>query len=130
MSGKMSDKMSKHGRLYPSEDEIQIAIIEWLILHKLDRFVIHIPNEGKRSLSYGSKLKKMGMRKGVSDLFIAISCRDYHGAWIELKSKNGRPTPSQSQFLSDMGSQGYYTNVCYGLDDAINSIKWYLKIKS
>ncbi len=121
--------MPKAIDISPTEDQIQIALLEWLELIKLSQHFIHIPNEGKRSWNYGKKLKRMGMRKGASDLFIATPRHNYHGAWIELKSKKGKLTEHQSKFLEDMEAQGYYCTVCYGLDSAVDAIKWYFGIK-
>lgn len=109
-----------------SESSIQKAVIEW-VSHKrlLRNFVIHIPNEGKRTKSYGKSLKDMGMRPGVADLFIAMPKHGYHGAWIELKSKNGRLTVTQRNFLVDMMSKNYFATYCLSIEDAIETIEWY-----
>lgn len=113
----------------PSEDSIQIALMEWIALHpSISPYIIHIPNEGKRSISFGRKLKKMGMRSGVYDLFIAMPKHGYNGMWLELKSKKGKLTKNQIEFCKDMGKQNYFPYVVYSLDDAINIIKYYCGI--
>lgn len=110
----------------PSESSIQKAVIEWVRLHSFLRDkVIHIPNEGKRTGRYGKSLKDMGMRAGVSDLFIALPRHGYGGAWIELKSKHGILSEDQKKFLNDMAIQCYFTAVCYSLDETIKIIDGY-----
>lgn len=109
-----------------SELEIHRAVMQWVRLHKtISPYIIHIPNEGKRTASYGMLLKELGMRAGVSDLFIAIPRHQYNGAWIELKTAKGRLSIKQLAFLNDMRAQGYHTVICRSVDDAIETIKWY-----
>lgn len=109
-----------------SESSIQKAVMEWVSLYPLIRkFIIHIPNEGKRTKHYGKSLKNMGMRPGVSDLFVALQRHGYIGAWIELKSHDGILSLAQKQFLYDMESQNYFTMVCTSIESAIRTLKWY-----
>lgn len=109
-----------------SESSIQKTVMQWVNLNPLLRgFIIHIPNEGKRTSRYGKSLKDMGMRPGVSDLFIALPRHGYCGAWIELKSKKGILSDSQKAFLTDMSEQNYYINVCWTIEKAIETIRWY-----
>lgn len=109
-----------------TEFEIHKAVIDWLNLYPaIRKFVIHIPNEGRRSQNYGKRLQALGMRKGASDLFIALPKRGFHGAWIELKSHKGRLSPDQRKFLDDMAEQDYFTQVCWSLDEAMHTLSWY-----
>ena len=109
------------------EAAMQIALFEWISYQKdLRDHVLHIPNEGKRSWVYGKQLKMMGLRKGASDIFVALPRNGYHGAWIELKTEKGKPTKEQVQFLEDMKKVGYFTYVSYGLNDAMEIVKWYI----
>ena len=110
----------------PSENSIQKAVIQWVNLQpRIKKFIIHIPNEGKRTKQYGKSLKDMGMRPGVSDLFIAMPRHNYYGAWIELKSKNGKLNTKQKNFMIDMMSQNYLTETCNSIEETIEFIKWY-----
>lgn len=109
-----------------SEDAIQMTVMEWVRMRPaLARVVLHIPNEGKRSVTYGRKLRSMGMRSGVSDLFIAHAANGFHGAWIELKSARGVLSPMQKAFFEDMRKQGYFTACCYSIEEAIDTITKY-----
>lgn len=95
-------------------------------LKKYIKLILHFPNEGKRTTSYGKMLKSMGMRKGVVDLFIAIPRRGYGGAWIELKSADGVLSAEQKEFLDDMKEQNFYTHVTWSVKESIDIIEWYL----
>jgi len=114
------------------EEREQIALIEWAHLHDdIWPYLIHVRNEGKRSVAEGAKAKRMGLMKGVSDLFLARPRWELEnnlkaGLWIELKSKKGRLTPSQNKFLDLMESTGYMASVAYSWTDAANAILEYL----
>ncbi len=109
-----------------SEDSIQTTVFEWIKWHPLlKKIVIHIPNEGKRTPSYGRKLKLMGMRGGVWDVLIACARHGYIGAWVELKSRDGKLSKAQVEFGKDMQEQNYFCKVCYSVDEAIDNITWY-----
>lgn len=113
-----------------SEDLIHKTLMEWVHTHPqlktIAKFIMHFPNEGKRTNSFGKLMKSFGMRAGVSDLFIALPRGGYHGAWIELKSKKGRLSQAQVEFLEDMKSQDYFVSVCYSLDEAIMIVTNYV----
>jgi len=119
----------KNGEI--SEASIQASILEWAsidpIIKKYRRFIIHFPNEGKRTRWYGAHLNRLGMRRGVSDIFIAVPRHGFGGAWIELKSKNGKLTDDQIKFIDDMKSQNYYTEVCRSFEEAQAKILAYLQ---
>ena len=69
------------------EDSDQEAVIEYCEIRGIP--IVHIPNEGKRTVSYGAKLRRMGMKKGFPDLFIPKAAKGKHGLFIEGES-NGR----------------------------------------
>lgn len=111
----------------PSEMQLHIAAMDWVNLHpKEARFVHHFPLEGKRNPATGHYLKRMGMKKGVSDLFIMMPRHGYPGAFIEIKTSKGRLSDSQKQFQLDAASQGYFAATTYGLDETIRTLDWYM----
>lgn len=113
-----------------AEKSIHKAIMQWVSVHpKLKEykpFMLHIPNEGKRTLRHGRLMKSLGMRKGAVDLFIAVPRHGFGGAWIELKSANGVLRPEQKQFLDDMKANNFHTDVCWSIEEGIKTISWYL----
>lgn len=109
-----------------TEDSEQIAVIEYCKLHGI--VVVHVANESKRSVVYGAKLKKMGLRKGFPDMFIPTAKKGYHGLMVELKrDEKSKPTAEQLQWVEYLNKQGYYACVCYGAGQAIEKIKNYFK---
>ena len=123
-------------KLKATESGEQQALIEWADLqahkHKELKMLVHIPNEGKRSREYGAELKRMGLRAGFPDLFLAVpKLVDgvlYGGLFIEMKVKGNKCTENQKKWLRRLTEQGYKTEVCYGCNEAIKVIKEYLGI--
>jgi len=127
----------------PTEHQIQCAIVEWanivdspyvhstkdLIHKKIGDFLIKNANEGKRSWAQGKKMKKEGLKKGVSDLFLAIPASNSAGLWIEVKTIKGKISESQEEWLRLMNFAGYGTALIRSVDEGIKTIKNYLGIK-
>lgn len=115
-----------------SEYEEQRAVIAWADemarLGKMPelRLLLHIPNEGRRTFGQLQALKNIGLRKGVPDLFLPVARGVYHGLWIEMKAKNGKTTKEQEGWMEALRKQGYGATVCYGAENAIECLKWYL----
>lgn len=119
-------KLNKSGE--PNEESIQISVFDWLRLYPdIYDHVYHFANESKRSPRYGATLKKMGLKRGVSDIFIALPFRGFIGAWIEIKTKEGRATKEQLDFLEKMEKLGYFTALTKGLEETFSVISWYIE---
>ena len=81
-------------------------------------YLIRINNGGRRNASQRHFDWKMGEVSGASDYFLAIPCGEYHGLFLEMKSKTGRPEPHQLRFLRDVQRSGYMGIVAYGDTEA------------
>lgn len=94
--------------------------------------LIHIPNGGSRRNAFeGWRMKRAGVKAGVSDLFLPVPCGPYHGLWIELKSGESprpRPTLAQRRWLERMRMLGYRAELCVGAEDALNTLDGYLAL--
>lgn len=86
-----------------------------------------IPNGGVRHIRTALKLKEEGVLSGVSDLFLMIPKGDFHGMFIEMKAEKGKIQPSQQEFLDLANSLNYKGIVCYGFENAKESIQKYLQ---
>ncbi len=109
----------------PSEDEDQEAVINYCRLKSIP--VVHIPNESKRSVSYGAKLKRLGLSPGFPDLFIPRASNGSHGLFIELKTDKGTVSDEQVEWILRLRSEGYTAYVCRGFDAAKEAIDQYLQ---
>lgn len=110
-----------------SETDEQIAVIEYCDVYGIP--IYHIANEGKRTRYTGDLLRRLGMRKGVPDLCIPLPRGKYHGFYIEMKSKSGKVTKEQTQWLKLLKNNCYATAICYGADEAINKIAAYMRLE-
>lgn len=125
------------GRRVYEEDATCIALMRWaahkrlpewdtfLPGERLSDYMIHIPNGGRRNKREAGRLKKMGVKPGVSDYMIPIACGMYHGMWLEIKRKDGRVSPAQKDWMEKMARQRRYVAVAYSLQEAIDKIEHY-----
>ncbi len=58
-----------------SEDEVHEAVIGWLHAVLPHKEIVHIPNESRRTLWEAARMKRMGLRKGASDIFVILPRR-------------------------------------------------------
>jgi len=110
------------------ESVTQINLINWINYNypEISEDVYHFANERSCSIQQGRILKRMGVRAGVSDLFIAVPSNGFHGLWIELKEGIGRLSKAQKEFIDRMSFRGYKAVAVWGLDEAQEVIKSYL----
>lgn len=88
----------------------------------------HIPNGGKRSKSEAARFKAQGVKAGVPDIFLPCARGGYHGLYIELKrTKGGKLSAAQKEWIDALRGQGYKVIVCYGFDEAREVIISYLE---
>lgn len=111
-----------------TESNEQIAAMDWLRAQhpKIALHTLHIGNERKATYYAGYIMKRMGVLKGASDLFMAWPLGGFHGLFIEVKSATGRPTQEQKEFIQRMLDAGYMAKVCYGAEEVILTMKLYL----
>lgn len=110
----------------------QVKLFRWVQFisakHPPVALLFHIPNGGKRNSIEAAHLKQQGVRAGVPDLFLPVSSGKYHGLFIELKYGKNKPTPKQTEWLRNLSKQSYAVKVCYGWEDAAETICKYLNI--
>lgn len=130
------------GRL--SEHQEQCALIQWAHTMRVRwpeiEYLFAIPNGaklpyrktrgGRRYSKEAVHLLEEGLLPGVSDLFLPAARSYYHGAWIELKAGNNKPTVSQSKFIYAMREFGYAAVVMWGWVAASEFITHYMNLKS
>ncbi|HHL2712979.1 TPA: VRR-NUC domain-containing protein, partial [Yersinia enterocolitica] len=116
---------------HQAEMEEQATLIEWADKTVIDGicigdYLIHIPNEGKRGPKAARDAKRLGLRKGVPDLFLALPSGGYAGLWIEMKALNGKPTPDQNHWLNKMNEIGYLATIEFSCVEAMKTITEYI----
>lgn len=116
-------------RFYMTETQHHIGFMSWAKTQPiLSEYLIHIPNGGYRHPKEAIKLKKMGVKAGVSDLFLAYPNPHYHGLWIELKSEKGTLSPEQKHWLNLMEVVGYGVAVSYSIEDTYDILQNYFDL--
>lgn len=118
----------------PTEDEEQIAFVEWLELVGL-RFA-HIANSTyTKYMSVKMRNHRLGVRPGVPDMFVLIpphraTDKQGHLVWIEMKrTKGGVVSPEQREWiaaLNGLQSPHIEASVCKGWQAAKDTINAHL----
>lgn len=101
------------------EHQLQKECVRWFRLQypKYHWNLFSIPNGSKRNKITAIKLKAEGVLSGVSDLFLALPSKYYHGLFIEMKIKPNKPTPNQITFGDNITLSGYKWECVYTFDD-------------
>lgn len=112
------------------EQRSQINFINWVDFNLPDiaEDVHHFANERKCSVIEGRMLKRMGVRRGVLDIFVAIPRHGAIGLWIELKEGKNKPTAEQLTFAERKISNGYIVEFCWSWQDAVFVLLDYLEL--
>lgn len=118
----------------PTESEEQQALFRWASWKRIQEpelcLLYHIPNEGKRSKSQGSRLKREGLNKGMPDICLPVPHGKYSSLYIELKrSKGTTATKEQKEKIELLNKYGCYARVCRGWEEAAKVIEWYIEQK-
>jgi hypothetical protein len=113
-----------------SEDELQISCFEWIELmrpaHPILDWVTHGPTGGKRPRGAAGKLKAMGVKPGVLDVLLPLPYNGWSGLAVEMKVGKNTTTEQQDDWLQVMGASGYYTAVCYTLEEFMSHVNRFL----
>ena len=128
--------MAKH-----IEDDHQKSLVSWAKVRRLPEanniedgaklidYLYAIPNGGTRNKREAGRLKLQGVKRGVSDLHLALPLNGKAGLWIEMKQpdrKKAKVTPLQKEWLERMLLAGYEAHVCYGYQEARQVIESYI----
>lgn len=112
-----------------SEDGHQLALFCFAASSGIPelRWLFHIPNGGYRDKREAGKLKAMGVKSGVPDIFLPVGRNGFKGLWIELKKPvKGIVSKEQHEWLNYLSTQGYATRVCFGWIEAKDVLLAYL----
>jgi hypothetical protein len=111
-----------------TESEHQLVVMTYCRTHTDKRLAnaFHIANGGMRSKREAAELKSIGVKAGVSDLFLPVMVGGSGGLWIEMKTPGGKLSKEQEDWLTEMNSAGYKAHVCYGWEEAVQCIDEYM----
>jgi len=69
----------------------------------------------------------LGVKKGISDIFLPYPNERHNGLYIELKTETGTVSKEQNEFLDFTNESGYLAVVCRSKDEAVGVILDYLR---
>ena len=115
---------------------IQKACVKWFRYQHSDikDLLFSIPNgiplanQNVRTKIY-NKLKEEGLQPGVPDLFLAVGNSIYNGMFIEIKTKTDRLRKKQVDMIRELESENYKCIIVRSLDEFIEQINEYMRIK-
>jgi len=115
----------------PEEHYEQAALMKWASLRKATvpelELLYACPNGGLRGVITGRRLKEEGVKPGIPDLCLPVARGVWHGLYIELKRrKGGSVSDNQKWWIERLREQGYRATVCFGFDDARQTIEQYM----
>ena len=117
--------MATNPYLNPPEENEQMALVQWLRLHRIA--FAHVPNEGRHKVQYRKKQKALGLQAGMPDLLIFDSPPAYPenvGTAIELKRREGGTLSNQqAEWLCKLKDRGWAVAVCKGAAEAIEVLE-------
>lgn len=106
-------------KLNYEEERLQKAIVQHLMLRGVKWLVwYHVPNGVSSSARTGARMKQMGLRSGVADLYFFLPSGQ--SCWLELKAKGKYPTAEQKAFRDAVRASGGHWEFTRGLDDALH----------
>ncbi len=113
------------------EDNAQIALLEQVAAEfpTLAHRLIHIPNGGKRTRFERYLFVKLGVKKGVPDLFLPVPRGPFSGLFIEMKANPPHSSPvseDQKDWLAFLTENGFYATSCRGTVPALDIIRSYV----
>ena len=113
-----------------SESVEQIRLFQWARSWEDEipelATLFHPPNGGWRHKATARRLKAMGTKAGVPDVWLPVPRAGYHGLVIEMKYGSNKPTKSQQQWIDALREQGHRVDVCYSCIEAKMVILEYL----
>lgn len=127
----------KRGPLNYRESGEAGAFYRWWVetatyVFKVDpAYLWHVPNEGKRKVFAGGRMKGEGMVAGVLDYTLAIPRGGFPGFFFEFKAEGGSaPSDAQAKMLARLAAVGYKTGVYYGARATMDAVEGYMKLET
>lgn len=119
-----------------TEHEHQILFFDFVRINmrKFEplRWIHHVPNgmfiaDDSRRVTIGMEYKRLGVIKGIPDIFFPYPSRGYDGLFIEMKKPGGSMSDEQADFESYITRYTNYKHiVCYSYENAIDALKKYV----
>lgn len=119
-----------------TEHAHQAALFAWAALERRNypqlQLMFAIPNQ-RSGVVAGARFKAEGVRAGIPDIFLPATRVSRPGGiltaglWIELKKPGGIVAKEQIWWQNALNEAGYLAVVCYGWEEAKETILTYLR---
>ena len=119
-----------------TEDGHQSALFCWASIAAIEqpllRLLYAIPNGGYRNDATAARMKATGTKAGFPDIGLPVARHDCHGLFIELKrpttseKRKGVISSDQTYWKTKLNEQGYSVQVCFGWEQARDTLEAYL----
>jgi len=115
-----------------AECEAFVETIKWQYPN-LYKMMIHVPNGGKRGAAEAAKFKKLGVKKGFPDYVFFYPSGKFPGLIIEMKKSmehggsKAVVSAEQKEWIMNLRERGYAAYICEGADEALDTLKKYLR---
>lgn len=107
-----------------SEHEIQVQVCKYLKDRKIGHWAVpngFVHNGDKAATArYINYMKAEGVKNGVFDMTICLG--NGKVAFLEIKTKKGKPSEYQLKWLDWFEKNGYTAKIAYGYDECIEFI--------
>jgi hypothetical protein len=117
-------------------DEYQesLAFYEYTqLIPAIKDYMVHFANEGRRSIGYAKRLKRIGgLPRGFPDFIMFLPNNRFHSLFIEMKTRDERgkkQRKEQIMWIDRLNKAGHYATMTYGCDHAIQVTEAYLTNK-
>lgn len=89
--------------------------------------LIAVPNGSYRKPLEAIRLKREGVKAGMTDLMLLVPRGGFHGFCLELKRADGGVvSAAQKKMHGLLAEQGYLVKICSGADEAYAALEQYV----
>lgn len=105
-------------KYFTGEDHEQFKLMQYMDYQYPLVLKFHVPNSGKRGWSEQAKMKALGIKRGVLDVWIIEPRGNFCGLVIEMKTKTGRLSKDQIFWLGALKDRGWRAEVAKSFEIA------------
>jgi len=133
----LAKALGKKTKLLPTEADEQRTVMDWAgrVYKRYPEveLLYAIPNGaqlgGNNRFATANFLKARGLKPGVPDLCLPVARGTHYALYLEMKrAKGGQLSPEQQWWQRKLMEQGCQVSVCFGAQDAIDTIEAYLSL--
>lgn len=110
-------KKPRQRRNHPEHDQ-QCLFVDWM-RYLYPKIKVMASGNGAPLTAFQKHwMVREGMLKGAADLFIIYPSRGFYGLFIEMKSKKGKISPEQLEFMDYVRSHNFKGEFAWSYEEA------------